>query len=155
MVFRKYWFALPLIALQYTEIYVELEIKAFKKLYTIIDTNEQNTASYGKRIRPDSETYQNISQFTNNYNFNINPRLECEYIFLDEEERKRFAKYDHEYLITQPFLTEKSGTPINQSIEETYAKLIPALNPVKFITWVIKRDDMPKINEWNNSQIGS
>ena len=80
----------------------------------------------------------------------INPKLEAEYIFLDEEERRRFAVHDHEYLITQPFLTEKQGAQLLQGSEETFMRLIPALNPVKYITWVVKRDDMTKINEWNN-----
>jgi hypothetical protein len=151
-----FWFcgntglALPLIAMQYSIINVELELKAFNELYTIKDVNSANTNSFGKRIKPGAESYQNIDQFTNNYNLNINPKLEAEYIFLDEEERTRFALYDHEYLITQPFLADKDGTQLLQGIEETKTKLIPAMNPVQFITWVIKRDDMVKINEYNN-----
>ena len=151
-----FWFcentglALPLISMQYSILNIELELKAFKDLYTIIDVNSANVNSFGKRIKPSSETYQKIEQFTNNYNLNINPKIEAEYIFLDEEERTRFALYDHEYLITQPFLTDKSGTQILQGTTETLSKLIPALNPIKYITWVIKRDDMTKINEYNN-----
>ena len=151
-----FWFcentglALPLIAMQYSILNLEIELRGFRDLYTIIDVNSANTNSFGKRIKPGSESYQKIEQFTNNYNMNINPKLEAEYIFLDEEERNRFAIYDHEYLITQPFLTEQSGKKILQSTQETACKLIPALNPVKYITWVIKRDDMVKINEYNN-----
>ena len=151
-----FWFssnsglALPLIALQYSIINIEIELKAFKDLYTIIDCDSSNTNSFGKRIKPGSDTEQKIENFTNNYDLNINPKLEAEYIFLDEEERNRFALHDHEYLITQTFLTQESGANILQGSTETSVNLIPALNPVNFITWVIKRDDMPRINEWNN-----
>ena len=151
-----FWFsentglALPLIAMQYSILNIEIELRAFKDLYTIIDVNSSNANSFRKRIKPSNETYQKIEQFTNNYNMNINPKIEAEYIYLDEEERTRFALYDHEYLITQPFLTNKNGESFVQSSEEIKCKLIPALNPVKYLTWVIKRDDMTKINEYNN-----
>jgi hypothetical protein len=152
-----FWFstnsglALPLISMQYSILSLELEMKPFKDLYTIIDANGANEqTSFGKRIKPGDFTEQKIENFTNNYDLTINPKLEAEYIFLDEEERTRFALYDHEYLITQPFLTEKNGVELLQGSQETIARLIPALNPVKYITWVIKRDDMTKINEWNN-----
>ena len=151
-----FWFssnsglALPLIAMQYSILSVEVEMKKFQDLYTIVDANSANTNSFKKRIKPGAETYQKIETFTNNYDMAINPKLEAEYVFLDEEERRRFAVHDHEYLITQPFLTEKQGAQLSQGSEETFMRLIPALNPVKYITWVIKRDDMPKINEWNN-----
>ena len=153
-----FWFcentglALPLIAMQYSILNIEIELRAFRDLYTIIDVNSGNINSFGKRIKPGiSDEYQKIQQFTNKeYKMNINPKLECEYIFLDEEERTRFSQYQHEYLITQPILTEEGGTKILQGIEETKTKLIPANNPVKYITWVIKRDDVHKINDYNN-----
>ena len=30
------------------------------------------------------------------------------------------------------------------------AKLVPAFNPVSYITWVIKRNDLQHVNDWNN-----
>ena len=38
---------------------------------------------------------------------NINPQFDLKYVFLDDEERKRFAKFDHEYLIERPKQIEK------------------------------------------------
>jgi hypothetical protein len=109
------------------------------------------STSFGKRIKPGSEAHHGISNFTtDNYAYNINPNLEGEFIFLDEEERRRFALNDHEYLITQSRLTEKDGVQITSTVEETGAKLLPAFNPVKYITWVIKRDDLKHLNDWNN-----
>ena len=75
--------------------------------------------------------------------------MEGEYIFLDDDERKRFSVYDHEYLIEQPKISNKDGLDINYNIEETNTKLY-GFNPVKYITWVIKRADFKHINEWDN-----
>ena len=91
-----------------------------------------------------------MSNFTDSYSFNINPQLEGEFIFLDEEERRRFAVNDHDYLITQSRITDKNGIAITNNSEETMAKLVPAFNPVSFVTWVIKRDDLIRVNDWNN-----
>ena len=142
------------VALQYTQISLEFEMRAFRDLYTIIDskhTTSTVSTSFGKRIKTGSEEHHGIDNFTiNNYAYNINANIEAEFLFLDEEERRRFALNDHEYLITQSRLTEKDGILISSNIEETSAKLLPAFNPVKYITWVIKRDDMKNLNDWNN-----
>ena len=155
-----FWFCqnsglvVPLVALQYSQLSIEFEMKAFRDLYTIIDAKHTHSTvltSFGKRIKPGNDEHHAISNFTlNNYAYNINPNIEGEFIFLDNSERKRFASFDHEYLITQPRLTEKDGVEIKKSIEETDCKLSGAFNPVKYITWVIKRDDMKNLNEWNN-----
>ena len=76
--------------MQYSILSVEVEMKKFQDLYTIVDANSANTNSFKKRIKPGSETYQKIETFTNNYDMAINPKLEAEYVFLDEEERVDF-----------------------------------------------------------------
>lgn len=146
----NFWFcndpglALPLISLQYSNVSFELEMKAFKDLYTVLDP------SSGKRVKPTSDSTYNMSNFAENYLYDINPKLEGEFIFLDEEERRRFALNDHDYLITQSRLTERNGVELKQTHEEVVARLVPAFNPVSFITWVIKRDDLSHVNDWNN-----
>lgn len=150
--------AIPLIALQYCIVSIELEMKPFKDLYTIIDPDSTNVSidgtsinSFRKRVKPStSNSNHEITNFTLNYDYNIKPNIECEYVFLDQEERKRFALYDHEYLIEQTKLVNKDGVELKTSVEQTETKVMPAFNPVKYLTWVVKRDDMSKINEWNN-----
>ena len=89
---------LPLIALQYSIISLEFEMKQFRDLYTIIDPKfESSSSSFGKRIKPSSDSHHKMNNFTTDYNFNIKPNIEGEYIFLDKDERKRFALFDHEY----------------------------------------------------------
>ena len=158
-----FWFcndpglALPLIALQYSVVSFELEMKPFRDLYTIRDVNNGNInsdtsvdTSFAKRIKPTTNSIYAMSNFTDNYIYNINPRMEAEFVFLDDDERRRFAVNDHDYLITQARLTEKYGVEIPQTKEETMAKLVPAFNPVSYITWVIKRNDLQHVNDWNN-----
>jgi len=152
-----FWFcnnpglAIPLIALQYSLVSFEFEMKPFKDLYTIVDVNVSNAdTSYGKRIKPVDNNLYTMNNFTNSYSFNINPILEGEYIFLDQDERRRFAQNDHDYLVTQTRITDKGGVQILPSKTETMAKLVPAFNPVSFVTWVIKREDLPLVNDWNN-----
>jgi len=143
--------SIPLIALQYSTLSLEFEMKKFRDLYTILDAKYTSTSnSFNKRIKPSSDDYHNIDYFTNNYTLNIKPNLEGEYIFLDDEERKRFAIYDHEYLIEQPRILNKDGSELIYNIEETDIKIYSAFNPVKYLTWVVKRDDFKHINQWNN-----
>lgn len=144
--------ALPLIALQYSILNLEFEMKKFRDLYTIIDTNyTESSQSYNKRIKPSNNSIHTIDNFTNNnYTYNIKPNVEGEYIFLGEEERKRFAVHDHEYLIETSKISNKDGLEIKTNNEETNVKIYSAFNPVKYLVWVIKRDDFKYINEWDN-----
>jgi len=80
----KFWFcrnvglALPLIALQYHE--VKLNIK-FRSIYALLNSD-------GTTIGTQT-------------NEKIEPRLFVDYIYLDTDERRRFAQVSHEYLIEQ------------------------------------------------------
>jgi hypothetical protein len=143
--------AVPLIALQYSVLSLEFNMKKFQDLYTIIDTlHSSSSNSYNKRIKPSSASHHSMDNFTNDYNYNINPNVEGEYIFLGDEERKRFAMYDHEYLIEQSRISNKDGVEIKTNSEETNTKIYSAFNPVKYLAWVVKRDDFKHINEWSN-----
>ena len=75
------------------------------------------------------------NEVTININFNnlintnfSNPELYIDYIFLDTDERKRFAQISHEYLIEQlQIIQDQSNDSIN---------LIHLNNPVKELIWV-------------------
>lgn len=143
--------SIPLIALQYSTISLEFNMKKFQDLYTIIDANyTESSSSFGKRIKPNSEEHHKIETFTQNYLMNIKPNVEGEFVFLDDDERKRFAIYDHELLIEQTHIANKDGLDMSASSEETSTKIYSAFNPVKYLVWVVKRSDFSEINEWNN-----
>ena len=143
--------SIPLIALQYSVLSLEFNMKKFQDLYTIIDTlHTTSSNSYNKRIKPGSASHHSMDNFTNDFSYNIKPNVEGEYIFLGDEERKRFAVYDHEYLIEQSRISNKDGIEIKTTTEETNTKIYSAFNPVKYLVWVVKRDDFKNINEWSN-----
>ena len=82
-------------------------------------------------------------------NFNIATEFEFEYIFLDEAERKRFALFDHEYLITQHKQRDAS-THYAISDDSKEMKITGIKNPIKYLVVVPKRSDAIKINQHNN-----
>jgi len=133
----KFWFnknpglALPLIALQYHEIEIHLEIRPFKELVTINEKKPKNVNAISKYFT-ESTTDK----------LNIDPYLEVNYVFLDSVERNYIAVNSHDYLIEQvvriPF----------KSVKQFDINTLVLQNPVKEIIWVLNRDDVYKTNDW-------
>ncbi len=161
-----FWFnrhpglALPLIALQYHEVEVQFIMRPVKDLYTIIDTNPLSD-TYGYRIKPSANSSdQRIENFLTSESlaikntdgtrtlirFDIDPRLEVTYIFLDSEERQRFASVDHEFLIERVFRVEQAGLGGGGS----HNIKLELHHPTKELVWVTKRDDTIIHNDWTN-----
>lgn len=125
----EFWFcrnpglALPLIALQYHEVKVNLEFRALAELSAVGGTIS-------------GETLENAS-------------LWVDYIFLDTDERRRFAQLSHEYLIEQlQFTGDESVTS-----SATSSKVKITFNhPVKELVWVVQRDAVvtSSSNDWFN-----
>jgi len=159
-----FWFnrnpglALPLVALQYHDIEIRMDLRPLPDLYTIIDTNS-SSINFGKRIKPIIDNpYNGIENFIKNNNmikyvqnkpeliiFDINPYLEINYIFLDDEERTRFSNMEHQYLIecTRRITSYgHSGSIVNINMDLQH--------PVKNLIWVGKRNDIEQRNDWNN-----
>jgi hypothetical protein len=162
---QSFGLALPLIALQYHEVVIQIELKPLLSLYTIIDNRIPKTTTFGQRIIPniseplhsiqnfisliDSNTFtygENLSAISNAYvGWGFNPRLQVNYIFLDEDERKRFADVTHEYLIEQVVRLEyTSYNTSNATINLTLQ------NPVKELLWMVERDDFSSNNIFGN-----
>ena len=111
----QFWFnrniglALPLIALQYHEVKLNLYLN---KEANIRKNHSNNNSNNAFRIN--------------------NIKLFCDYIFLDTDERRRFAQVSHEYLIEQVQYNGKSI--LNYTLCETEIKL--NLNhPCKELIW--------------------
>jgi len=110
--------ALPLIALQYHEVKVNIQFRDQGKLD--LSTGTKNLA---------------IS----------NPRLFVDYVYLDTDERRRFAQSSHEYLIEQlqhtgPETTRSSNFRLNFN------------HPVKALVWVVRRQDAEPL-EWGTNVV--
>ena len=149
-----FWFnkiasmSFPLIAIQKTELNINLTFRALKYLYTVIDYAGV-AGGTGYRVRP-TKTNHYIGNFLKNIStqnsLDINPRIEINNIFLDNDERKRFALSSHDYLITQL-----------QAINKTYNysksivfDLTNINKPVTELVFMIRRSDMEDVNDWSN-----
>ena len=132
----EFWFcrnvglALPLIALQYHEVKINIDFATKGELE---DNNVNNWSFVGntRNVQP------------NNHANNTGGALELEtaelwvdYIFLDTDERRRFAQLSHEYLIEQLQFTgsEKISSGGTKGIRMNFN------HPCKELIWTIRPD---------------
>ena len=129
-----------------------LEDKVYKindiRQNAFLEGNLGQFCSYVRK-KPQSNKEDHISKFIyNNYKditWNHNATLIVEYIFLDVDERKIFAKQAHEYLVEQVTTIETLDLlPKSQICLELY-------HPVKEILFTFHRNDNYQRNEWLNS----
>jgi hypothetical protein len=114
---RHYGLALPLIALQYHEVKINVDFNDLKYLCNI----PADAGGKAKALRD-----LNAAGL-------VSCSLWVDYIFLDTEERRRFAQVAHEYLIEQLQFTG------DQSLTTTNNRVILSLNhPVKELIWVVQ-----------------
>ena len=131
----EFWFcrniglALPLIALQYHEVKLNIEIETFNNC-----TYKGTAYSFNKLLEPND--YKSIKSAS----------IWCDYIFLDTDERKRFAQLSHEYLIEQLQFNENELTTNNE-------QNVPIImnHPVKELIWTVNDNEKKTyINQWYN-----
>ena len=153
--------ALPLVALQYQEINIKIQLKPIMDLYTINNVDEipgNNGLSY--RMRPNKNTLHNelwrflqppkdITATTSEYNTNINswkadPHLIGTYIFLGQAERRIMAAQEHNILIKQVYTYDYLDTNGSRIVE------IESKDMVSNYMWRFRRNDAYLRNEWSN-----
>jgi hypothetical protein len=115
----QFWFcrnpglALPLIALQYHEVKINLEFRDAAQCYWSSSSSKYNCCAPSLR----------------------SASLFVDYIYLDTDERRRFAHVSHEYLIEQLQFTG------DESVNSTSNKIKLNFNhPVKELVWVVQPD---------------
>ena len=116
--------ALPLIALQYHEVKINLDIRPIDEcLFAVGTLNCTNSTSSGK--------------VTTAYNQSlVAASLYVDYVFLDTDERRRMAQNPHEYLIEQLQFTG------DESVGSSSNKIKLNFNhPVKELVWVVQPDE--------------
>ena len=129
----QFWFnrnpglALPLIALQYHEVKLNLELRSANELFNRAEGND----STGK---------------------NLSCKLYVDYIYLDTDERRRFAQVSHEYLIEQVQFT---GAESKSTATSSKNVTLNFNHPVKELIWVHSVKDHEEIkpvggNRWFN-----
>ena len=132
----QFWFctnpglALPLIALQYHEVKINLDIRPIDECLWAVTTLSCQSQE-GQQYAPGRPVPAAIA-----YNQSlVAASLYVDYVFLDTDERRRFAQNPHEYLITQLQFTG------DESVGSSSNKIKLNFNhPVKELIWVVQPD---------------
>jgi len=123
----EFWFcrnpglALPLIALQYHEVKINLEFRAASDCYWSSGTVATPTLAAAS--------------------------LYVDYIYLDTDERRRFAQVSHEYLIEQvQFTGDESVSSVSNKIKLNFN------HPCKELVWVVQKDEHVSTSDMDTVQ---
>jgi hypothetical protein len=135
----QFWFnsnpglALPLIALQYHEVKINLDLRPIDECLWAVTTLSCNTngSNPSGQLNIGSTVAATIA-----YNQSmVAASLYVDYVFLDTDERRRFAQNPHEYLISQLQFTG------DESVGSSSNKIKLNFNhPVKELIWVVQPD---------------
>ena len=127
-----FWFnrnpglALPLIALQYHEVKFNFQFSALANVMANLTSQINDVKGDGSGI--ETPVVGNVEAKINSI------KMFVDYIYLDTEERRRFAQQSHEYLIDQVQYTgavsRSSGAGANQSLRLDFN------HPCKELVWV-------------------
>jgi len=139
--------AIPLIALQYHEVRINVEFEqnyncCYADVYTGVNAlSTQTGISLGNGVT-------SVSQLQL-----VAASLYVDYVFLDTEERRRFAQQSHEYLIDQlQFTGDETVTASSNKIQMNFN------HPVKELVWVVQRDSFVDCNSpptpWISEALG-
>jgi hypothetical protein len=126
--------ALPLIALQYHEVKITLDIRPIDECLWAVTTLSCNTAGNTNPATQLSVGSSVAATIAYNQSL-VAASLYVDYVFLDTDERRRFAQNPHEYLITQLQFTG------DESVGSSSNKIKINFNhPVKELIWVCQPD---------------
>ena len=124
----QFWFctsaglALPLIALQYHEVKINIEFAALDDLYWA-GTSDNNITWNNVSMQSSIVTPPPIAYAS----------LYIDYVYLDSEERRRMAQVSHEFLITQlQFTGEESTNNANYRVKLNFN------HPCKELIWIVQ-----------------
>ena len=132
----RFWFnrnpglALPLIALQYHEVKINLKINSAGNFFGVTSdsaANRDNAASVSDVTTPTADKVK-LSL--------TSAELLVNYLYLDTDERRRFAQVSHEYLIEQ---VQHTGKETDATIDMNFN------HPVKALFWSGKKWDKVKL----------
>jgi len=152
----NFWFtknpglALPLVALQYQNVEISLEFRGIEDLYQVYDTESgiYYSPSKYRALYPNADV--SIGRFLvpggggPNALIDIDGYLDCNYIFLDDDERRQVAATSTDYLVERVYRMETSGFTTVGVMD------LIIQNPIKEIIWILRRNDVNDYNEWTN-----
>jgi hypothetical protein len=135
----EFWFnrnvglALPLIALQYHEVKINID---FEQLSNCLMASNAVSPGFGSGSSVAGDIYQ--------------ASIWVDYIYLDTDERRRFAQLSHEYLIEQLQWTGDETITYNTANTTSYRYKMNFNHPTKEIVWVFQRDCVTTLANSNN-----
>jgi len=160
-----FWFceeigqSLPLVSLVQTEVEIQITFNNIYNLFTLINLNytQPNDPTYLTRIVGNpADPFRGIQNFlsypdlqgnpTNQslQNWNFNPYIEANYIFLTDTERAHIAAYEKSFLVTQVRY-------IRNDKQYGYNDIpIPMYNLCTRIVSLFQREDRILLNDWDN-----
>ena len=140
MLFRSGLY-LPLLALQYSPIRINITLSPLQKLFWLNptihlqDPNDQSMWKPACQVNVDCTTSI------------VNMMLWGEYVYLDTEERRMFVSASHDYLIEQVQYTPPYALTSQQN---TATVSVEFNHPIKEFFIICRRDEMINRNEWFN-----
>ena len=140
----EFWFcrniglALPLIALQYHEVKIKIEFEQLNNcVYKMSGNNTAALVSSGG-VTGEATDLAALQG-------NLDASIWVDYIFLDTDERRRFAQLSHEYLIEQLQFTGQET--LNAGANRIKLNFN---HPCKELIWVAKSNTSSSVNQWYN-----
>jgi hypothetical protein len=149
---------LPIIKLESAEIELLVTLKRVQDLYTIIDT-DYTSNTFMQRIKPDVTKSEHLianflgaptSNGTTSQNLGLcwvlDPYLEVNYIFMDEDERRQLALKSQEAMLIKEVKVFDF-----QNLWGTANLELDTFNLVSQFKWVTQRSDIiQSVNGWDN-----
>jgi hypothetical protein len=182
----EFWFcrnvglALPLIALQYHEVKINIE---YESAANLVDTNDANLCededaatagegageggctngnkradnygvNFGLELATATPTATGTTKFATGSSVSLHDaNLWVDYVFLDTDERRRFAQLSHEYLIEQLQFTGTDTMTQSASADSMKPVRLNFNHPCKELIWAVKSDNNESKEQypfWNN-----
>ena len=159
----QFWFckdsgqSIPLVALQNNELWIDVTFSPLNELirigYPLIApkrmfgdyTNSELNILIRDYLMSIGYDYTNVFYYFTQGNWQSNTYILANYIYLGDDERRRFAESTHEYLIQQTqFLLFQGLRQGPNHLETTF------VHPTKEIFWVLTQDNLDLSNDWYN-----
>lgn len=152
--------ALPLVAVQYNEISIEVTLRPIVDLFVIRNVNGSTEEERKKYVRanqnenlmgfyrflhpPPSEFLPQGVYSDTRTNWNADCHLIGTYGFLSEDEVRKFAALPHKYLISEVYEHTHFNNAGSGKVKAE------GMNVVKDWMWFFQRTDVKNRNEWSN-----
>ena len=134
--------SLPVLALSYQEIEVEIKLRPWSEVYLVLKQITSTLDELEKNAETSKLNFVHTTQTITQKNLS-DIRLDCNYIFLEGEERKAIVDKKHEILITQTQHIKMGCSPI----DNIYLNFN---HPIKEFFYVIQSSDAVNNKEYFN-----